>query len=191
MKSVGKAKKSMNNQQGMSLIEVLVAILITTVGLLGFAGLQTRALTSTEDAYLRVQAMSLAQELVERARINSINGLAQSYAINNAIYTDPNNWAGSMSPPAKEAMFCNRNSVANLSPTDCNPVALAKADAYQIRARALRTLPEGSVWGETCANGRLCIFVSWGGLTAQACRNAYVASGSVSVPRDCVVVEGV
>jgi type IV pilus modification protein PilV len=52
------------------MVEMLVAILLTAVGFMGFAALQTRALLAAEDTYMRTQAMALAQEMLERKRIN-------------------------------------------------------------------------------------------------------------------------
>lgn len=58
----------MNKQKGVTLIEVLVTLLITTVGLLGLAALQLNALQSTVDSGQRSQAVWLMQDLIERMR---------------------------------------------------------------------------------------------------------------------------
>ena len=63
--------------RGFSLIEVLVTILILTVGLLGLAGLQSRALTSQMEAYQRSQALILLKDMAER--INANRSDAASY----------------------------------------------------------------------------------------------------------------
>lgn len=52
------------------MIEVLVTLLVFTVGLLGFAGLQLNALQSTGDGAQRSQAVWITQELAERMRAN-------------------------------------------------------------------------------------------------------------------------
>ncbi|MEX1198079.1 MAG: type IV pilus modification protein PilV [Pseudohongiellaceae bacterium] len=57
-------------QAGASLIEVLVALLILSIGLLGMVGLQTTSLRNTQNAYLRTQAMVFAEDMVERMRAN-------------------------------------------------------------------------------------------------------------------------
>ncbi|NRF48503.1 type IV pilus modification protein PilV [Pseudomonas stutzeri] len=57
-------------QQGASLIEVMIALLIFTVGLLGLAAMQLNALQSTSDSGQRSQAAWLMNDLAERMRAN-------------------------------------------------------------------------------------------------------------------------
>lgn len=72
--SVVKKKSTAKNkpaQQGFTLIEVLVALLIMSVGMLGVAGMQTRGLQSGGLATHRLQVVMKVQEIAERIRINS------------------------------------------------------------------------------------------------------------------------
>ncbi|HEU0220455.1 MAG TPA: type IV pilus modification protein PilV [Gallionella sp.] len=62
---------------GFSLIEVLVTIVILMVGLLGLAGLQSRALTAQMEAYQRSQALILLKDMADRINANRKN--AASY----------------------------------------------------------------------------------------------------------------
>jgi type IV pilus assembly protein PilV len=55
---------------GLTLIEVLVAMLIVSVGLLGVAGLHMRSLQSNYDALMRTHATSLANDIADRMRAN-------------------------------------------------------------------------------------------------------------------------
>lgn len=57
---------------GFSLIEVLVAILIVVIGLLGLAGMQARAQIGEFESYQRVQALVLLYDMVERLNVNRI-----------------------------------------------------------------------------------------------------------------------
>lgn len=57
-------------EQGVGLIEVLVAVLILTVGILGLVGLQTRALQLSQESLLQSQAMMMAYEMTDRIRAN-------------------------------------------------------------------------------------------------------------------------
>lgn len=57
-----------SQQQGFSLIEVLVAVLVLGIGLLGAAALQLLSLQNISNAELRTQATLFAQELTELAR---------------------------------------------------------------------------------------------------------------------------
>lgn len=54
-----------DGSRGTTLIEVLVALAVLAVGLLGMAGLQTQALRISHDAYLRTQATMLAVDGAE------------------------------------------------------------------------------------------------------------------------------
>jgi len=58
-------------QRGFTLIEVLVAIVILAVGLVGIAGLQAQSLRNSQDSYFRTQANAFATDLADRMRANS------------------------------------------------------------------------------------------------------------------------
>lgn len=59
-----------NKQRGVTLIEVLVTIVIVTIGLLGLAGLQARIQAADLESYQRVQALILMQDMVDRLKAN-------------------------------------------------------------------------------------------------------------------------
>ena len=54
------------NNQGFTLIEVLVAVLVFSFGLLGIAGMMTISVKSNHNGYLRSQANFLAENMVDR-----------------------------------------------------------------------------------------------------------------------------
>ncbi|NZA26300.1 type IV pilus modification protein PilV [Luteimonas sp. SJ-92] len=62
-----------NGQAGFSMIEVMVALLILALGLLGFALLQTLNLRYTQSADYRTRATNLAYELLDQMRVNSLS----------------------------------------------------------------------------------------------------------------------
>ncbi|MCQ4318308.1 type IV pilus modification protein PilV [Stutzerimonas zhaodongensis] len=68
-------------QRGATLIEVLVAMLILSVGLLGLAGMQMTALQSNQSAYYRSQATVLAYDVIDRMRANRADALNGVYDI--------------------------------------------------------------------------------------------------------------
>lgn len=62
---------SQRTQRGMTLIEVLVALLILTVGLLGAAAVQLNALKYTDSSRMTSQASFIAYDMMDRIRANS------------------------------------------------------------------------------------------------------------------------
>lgn len=63
-------------EKGFSLLEVLIALVILAVGVLGLAALQTTGLRFTHDAYVRSQATVIVYDVVERMRNNVDNANA-------------------------------------------------------------------------------------------------------------------
>ena len=59
---------------GFTLIEVLVALSVMSIGLLGLAALQLQGLRGTHDAALRTQAIALATDTVEHLHANTQRG---------------------------------------------------------------------------------------------------------------------
>ena len=64
---------------GFSLIEVLVALVVLSVGLLGLAALQQNAVRFNHDAYLRSQATVLAYDIADRIRGNRQAATDEAY----------------------------------------------------------------------------------------------------------------
>lgn len=65
--SYGRRRKN----QGFTMIEVLVSVVIFSIGLIGVARLQVVAKQSNYDAVQRVTATTIAQDLISRMRANS------------------------------------------------------------------------------------------------------------------------
>ena len=68
-------------QRGTTLIEVLVALVVLSVGLLGIAALQMTSLRNNRGAHLRSQAQVLAYDIADRMRANRDVALANAYVI--------------------------------------------------------------------------------------------------------------
>jgi type IV pilus assembly protein PilV len=64
-------------QSGLSLIEVMIAIVIVSVGLLGIAGLQLKGLQYSNESHLRNQAVLQVLDMADRMRAN-IEGVADA-----------------------------------------------------------------------------------------------------------------
>jgi len=74
-------KRACHEHAGYVLLEVLVTIVILVFGLLGLAGFQMKTSVVEQEAYQRVQALLLVQDMVERIYANRTN--AASYVQDN------------------------------------------------------------------------------------------------------------
>lgn len=102
---------------GLSLIEVMVAVLVLAIGLLGIAGLQAEALANNLASYHYSQALTLAQALIERMRANRQGVLEGHYLLP----------ADQLPPPP--ALDCGD------SPAPCSPAQQAHWDLAMVRAQ--------------------------------------------------------
>ncbi|ROR34990.1 type IV pilus modification protein PilV [Inmirania thermothiophila] len=75
-------------ERGFGLIEVLVTLLVLSVGLLGVAGVHLRGIESSRMGYHRSHAVWIATELAERMRANRdgvANGCYESRMVDHAV----------------------------------------------------------------------------------------------------------
>ncbi len=66
----------MRQSQGFTLLEVLVAMVILAIGLVGMATLQLRALQNDQSAYMRTQAIAVAKQLLDDWQVQRATGVA-------------------------------------------------------------------------------------------------------------------
>ena len=69
------------NEQGFTLLEVLIALLVLAIGLLGLAALQTTGLRSNQMASMRTLATEAAYDITDRMRANPTGVAAGEYVI--------------------------------------------------------------------------------------------------------------
>ena len=81
--------KIQSTYKGFTLVEVLVALLIFAIGMLGLAGLQLRAHQSSNYAQTRTIATLGATGLVERMRANIAGVTARDYEFDHGADGDP------------------------------------------------------------------------------------------------------
>ncbi|NCO52453.1 MAG: type IV pilus modification protein PilV [Deltaproteobacteria bacterium] len=70
---------------GFTLIEVLVALVILSVGLLGVASMQLNGLRGNHTAYLRSQGLQYAYEVLDMMRANRANAISATASNNYVI----------------------------------------------------------------------------------------------------------
>lgn len=63
-------------QQGISMVEALVALVVLSVGMLGIAGLYVSSLQAGRTALSRTQAVTLVNDMIDRIRANASAGEA-------------------------------------------------------------------------------------------------------------------
>lgn len=68
-------------QNGFTLLEVLVTMVVMSLGLLGYAGLQMASLKNSASAYQRSQATILAYDMIDRMRANRSQAVGGTYNI--------------------------------------------------------------------------------------------------------------
>ncbi|WP_417705811.1 type IV pilus modification protein PilV [Pseudomonas sp.] len=128
----------MTTAKGFSLIEVLVALLLTTIGVLGMVALQGRSIQYTQDSVQRNTAVELANDLIEIVRANP------QLMFNNVPPTFPMN-SGMRSSSAfyktKTEDFSNREDCV-VSATELAKTAMEQRDCWADRVEQM--LPGGS-----------------------------------------------
>ncbi|RZA16110.1 MAG: type IV pilus modification protein PilV [Lysobacteraceae bacterium] len=120
--------------RGTSLIEVLVSLLLLSLGLLSVAGLQVRLAVQTGAVQYRAVASQLALDFSERLRANAPGVAAGAYD------------AGVPAAPASTAAAVAGEGVPRQCVDACGPAELALADLQSWRSAAAAQLPEGQLW---------------------------------------------
>lgn len=72
-------KSDRRSNDGFTLIEVLIAVILMSVGLLGMLSMQLQGLGNTNNSYFRTQATILGTDIVERMRANQEGVYAGNY----------------------------------------------------------------------------------------------------------------
>ncbi len=118
-------------QAAFTLIEVLISVVILSIGLLGLAGLQTTGLKSNNSAYLQSQASIHANDIIERMRANRTAALDADYNITDTTTT----------------------------PTSDSSSSIADQDLTEWRT-LVSTLPSGTS-SVTNNSGQVTVVISW------------------------------
>ncbi len=109
---------------GFTLLEVMVALVIFSIGLLGLAGLQSQSLRYNHSAYLQTQATYLAYDILDRMRANKDTAQAGGY--NASLNTSGSNHN------------CNDSTVS------CGTTQMAQFDIFEWKNLLSNRLPAGN-----------------------------------------------
>lgn len=105
----GKGVKLPGNQRGIGLIEILVAVIIMSLGFLAAARMQVEGMRYSQSAYFQSQAYFLASDMIDRMRSN-IAG------VQNGFYSDETSSTNAVNP--------------GCTIIECNPLGIARQDIY-------------------------------------------------------------
>ncbi|MFZ3024478.1 type IV pilus modification protein PilV [Pseudomonas sp.] len=123
---------------GFSLLEVLIALLILAVGLLGMASLMLHSMKSNQSSYQRTQASLLAYDMAERLRLNP------------TIATAGNNYVIASTASPGSAVTCPSST--------CTAAQSSAVDVYEWS----KAINDQQLSGTVARNGNLyTINVSW------------------------------
>jgi type IV pilus assembly protein PilV len=141
---------------GFTLVEVLVSLVVLSIGLLGIAKLMLVASHSNDSAYLRSQATELAYAALDNMRANRQTAITQGY--------DTPLTAGATDP----GFVCEGTA------TPCTPAQIASYDVYRwkqsVATPPAGTLPngQGSIVTTTATPTTATITVQWDDTVAQS-----------------------
>jgi type IV pilus assembly protein PilV len=117
--------KHANRQRGMSLVEVLVALVVLSVGMLGIAVMFVQSVRSSRSAILRTQAVNLVSDMADRVRANA--NAQQAY--------DTDEYAGA---PAMQSCAPDSDTGSGIN---CNVEQLAQDDLARWQRSVRAALP--------------------------------------------------
>lgn len=130
--------RAIQNQAGFSLVEVLIALVIMSVGMLGIAGLYVEGMKAGRTSTFRHHAVTLASDVADRIRANPLGAID---------YEGPGG---------------NNNCV--LGNVDCNASQMAANDIALWKEQAGAMLPNGDVtitFDDTVTPNTYLIVVGW------------------------------
>lgn len=118
--------KTKHSNDGFSLIEVMVAVLIVSLGLLGIAGTLLTASRSASSNYLHQNAVQYAYDMLDRMRANAVAVTA------GGPYTAATMAAPSTTPPSP-----------NCTTSTCTSTEMAAWDLWEWQSLLQTNLPNG------------------------------------------------
>ena len=144
------------NIRGFSLVEVMVAVLVLSVGLLGLAALQSRAMGHNQAAIYRTQATNLANQLLDMARshrgeVTDAGGspLAPNYNVLLLLSATNGTWSAIADPILAVDAAC----LSTTNPVRCDRerwLNSVRASLPQGRARTQFNAASGEITIEVC-----------------------------------------
>lgn len=169
----------LNHQKGIGLIEVLVALLLLAVAVLGFSAMQMRAIKATEETLVRSDAMVIIRNISEDMRLYPTRAQKQAY-IDAFAATAPTTGNKNCQTEA-----CTESEQLNYNVSQMNNLAAQSGLAVDVEWCPERRANSSNL-------GRVCVIASWGETLAQmstAANACATATGTYNPGAKCVIVE--
>lgn len=178
-------------KNGFSLMEVLVAVFVLALGVLGAATLQHMSKRSNYEAVQRTIATLLAEDLIERVRANS----AQL-----SVYTNAGGGrtlsGATMAAPATDcsAAACDAVTLANYDLFEFEQTMIGITEISAATNTGGLSVPTACITGPAAAPGAVIVAIAWRGMTAlsnpitHACGTGIAAYGAVDEFRRVLVL---
>lgn len=157
---------SVLSQKGFYLFEILITLVVMSIGMLGIAGMLLLAHKTSSSSYMRQQATQSAYNIIEKMRANRQAAINGNYNISDLVAS------GTPSPPSAPSVDC--------SAASCSASQMAAYDAWYWLARDVTLLPNGSGSVTTTTSGTntlVRVIVQWDDAPAQT---SLGAGGEVS-----------
>ena len=120
--NAGRVSVAQGRMQGVGIIEVLLALVVLSFGILGIAGMHLGAMKSTKGSYTRAQADLFAEDMAARMRLNRTAAYDGYY---HAFDTEP-----SFDCSSKPVSICQ--ATVGRSSSICTPKEMAEYDLYAV-----------------------------------------------------------
>ena len=157
-------------EQGTTMLEVLITIVILAFGMLGLAGLQSKIFTAEMESYQRAQAIVLTNDMVER--MNANRNAASTYVMTGALGT------GDSQPTTCAAVGANPTAAQIMARDQCEWSHALKGTSETsggtsvggaIGARGCVTqIQAQDATAGVCKPGIYLVAVAWQGLNATS-----------------------
>ena len=130
--------------RGFTLIEILVAVFVTTLGLVGLIAMETLTTRYLHNSYLRSQAILQAREMADRMLTNPAGVSSGNYSNKSGIPTSPT---------------CKTS--ASSTTINCTTSQIATFDLAEWNTTLAQLLPAGAGTISSPTDGVFTLTVSW------------------------------
>lgn len=161
----------LKHERGFGLVEVLVALMLLAVAVLGFSALQMRAIQATDETLIRSDAMVMIRNISEDMRLYADTSQKETY----------------------KTALANPLSNKDCSRADCNADEQLRYNAKQMKELADSSGIELTAHNCPQAVGRMCVIAAWGDTRASVGANdktdCLTTDGTYHPRASCIVME--